>query len=484
MIGATVMKQQPPVNDPRYTIGGGNPASLNPTPQPVTPQVPPTGLIGSEQALTGALAGSQQVLGSSLNSGLATLGAGSSTAQTTLRNAAANVSGPRGFGSGMDQIRQPISQGLNTAQSTLSGAVSGVSGPVGFSSGMGQVNQMIGQGVDAIQGYTGFGEDAAQRQAALSGALGPEAQAQAMAAYQNSPYVDQARLNAEQAIMRNAAVTGSLGGGRTLDQLYQNAAGMFMNDYQNQFNNLGQVTNTGLTAAGQIGNLRANQAGIAGQLQQSDIASKTQQQIAAQEIKANLQRQMADAALSSGFQEAGLAGQLQQADIASKTQQQIAAQEIKANLQRQLADAALTSGIQGAGMITQTGGLMSQDIMNTGAMIGAGRTQAGQSIAQNATQAASQISQLLNQQGIALSDMASKDISTITDLLFQSGNLDAQGSQQLAAILANIAGGQASNVLQGNAIIGSANAAGTIGVGNAIQGGITQGIASYQGAAK
>lgn len=397
MIGATVMKQQPPVNDPRYTIGA---APVNPA-----PMVPPTGLIGAESALNTALGGSSAVLQGSMNSGLATLGSGAAKAQSTLNSAIGNVAGPLGFGAGM-----------------------------------GQVDQYIGQGVDAMTGYAQPGVQANQRQAALSGALGPEAQAQAMAEYQSSPYVDQAILNAERAIMRNAAVTGSLGSGRTLDQLYQNAAGMFMQDYQNQFQNLGQVTNTGLNAAGQISNLRGQQAGIS--------------------------------------------GQLQQADIASKTQQQIAAQEIKANLQRQLADAALTAGIHGSGIIAQTGAMQAQNIMDTGQMIGSGRMTAGQAMAQNATQAAAGISNLLNQQGIAVSDMMAKDISTITDLLFQSGNLDSQGSQQLAAILANIAGGQASNVLQGNAAIGSANAAGTIGVGNAIQGGITQGIASYQGAAK
>ena len=228
--------------------------------------------------------------------------------------------------------------------------------------------------------------------------------------------------------MRNAAVTGGLGGGRTLDQLYQNAAGMFMNDYQNQFNNLGQVTNTGLTAAGQVSNLRGQQAGIA--------------------------------------------SQLQQANISSKTQQQIASQQLKANLQSQLADAAMTAGVQGAGIITQTGGMMANDIMNTGQMIGQGRTQAGQAIAQNATQAATSISNLLTQQGVNVSDMMAKDITSVTDLIYQSGMQGKTDNQQLAAILANISGGQASTAMQGYNQLGLSQAAGIVGASNAVQGGI------------
>lgn len=128
--------------------------------------------------------------------------------------------------------------------------------------------------------------------------------------------------------------------------------------------------------------------------------------------------------------------------------------QAKASLSRDLASTAMTAGINTAGL----------------------RFDAGQAIANNASQAASQISNLLNQQGIAVSDMVAKDISTISDIIYQSGLGQSMNTANLAAILANIAGGQASTVAQGNAQIGAANAAGTIGVNNAIQQGIQQGI--------
>jgi hypothetical protein len=150
--------------------------------------------------------------------------------------------------------------------------------------------------------------------------------------------------------------------------------------------------------------------------------------------------------------------------VADRTLQQ---NTLKANLKRDLADTAMSAGIQTGGLIAQTAGQVAQ-----------GRENAGYAIAKNATDAASNISSLLDKQGIVVSDAMAKDISTITDMIYQSGVQDSHSSEQLAAILANIAGGQASTVAQGQAQIGASNAAGTIGIANAVNGGITQGISS------
>lgn len=163
---------------------------------------------------------------------------------------------------------------------------------------------------------------------------------------------------------------------------------------------------------------------------------------------------------------AGIAAQ----DYENQFNRDLSKETLKASLSRDLADTAFSAGIQGAGLITQTAGQVSQ-----------GRTEAGQQIAQNATQAAANISQLLNQKGIALSDAMAKDISTVTDFIYQAGMQDSLSSENLAAILANIAGGQASTVAQGYSKIGEANAAGTIGIGNAITGGL-QNYLDYQAA--
>ncbi|HEX9595599.1 MAG TPA: hypothetical protein VF982_01875, partial [Anaerolineales bacterium] len=219
---------------------------------------------------------------------------------------------------------------------------------------------------------------AGDMQAALTGALGPEAQQQAQAQMSQSPAAQYQMEQMQRATERSAAARGGLMGGNVLQELQRNAAGIASQDYQNQFANIGEVANR----------------------------------------------------------------RLQQ-------------EQMKASLSRDLADTAFSAGIQTGGM----------------------RTRAGEQIAQNASSAASQLSALLNQQGIAVSDMMSRDISTITDMIYQSGMQETVNTSNLASILANISGGQQSNVIQGNQAIGQAQAAGIMGIGNAVQGGVAQGIA-------
>ena len=141
--------------------------------------------------------------------------------------------------------------------------------------------------------------------------------------------------------------------------------------------------------------------------------------------------------------------------------------QLKADAYSQLANLAQANGLNTAGLLT-----------GTAQQIASGRTQAGQALAQNAQQAASSISNMLAQNGIAVSDMMAKDISTVTDMIYQSGMQDKIDSQQLATILANISGGQASTLAQGYSNIGAANAAGTLGMGNAAQNAIGQIVAN------
>lgn len=140
---------------------------------------------------------------------------------------------------------------------------------------------------------------------------------------------------------------------------------------------------------------------------------------------------------------------------------------VKADAKNRLAELSQSTGLNLGGLISGT------------AEQKAGyRYQAGQDIAANATTAASNIGKLLQDQGIQLSDAMNKDISSITDMIYQSGMQDKIDNQNLAALLANINGGQATNVLQGQTSIGAANAAGITGVNNAVQGGLTNAVAT------
>src|SRR5690606_34271075 len=89
-----------------------------------------------------------------------------------------------------------------------------------------------------------------------------EAQAKAYADYQQSPGVAFAQQEAEQALMRNASATGNTRGGNILRDLTQLAAGTYMQDFNNQYQRIGQVADRGYGAATTGAGLYGQQAGM------------------------------------------------------------------------------------------------------------------------------------------------------------------------------------------------------------------------------
>ena len=154
--------------------------------------LPPTGLIGSEQALRQGLAGQ---LGS-------------------------------------------IAQGVGAAQ--------------------GEIDYATGQAVGTLDPYTQGGAGATNIQAALSGAMGPQAQAQAFQNYQQSPGQEYALEQGRRNLLAGAAATGGVGGGNTQRELMRQGVGMAQQNYQQDFNNMGTVANRGMGAAGQQAGMQVN----------------------------------------------------------------------------------------------------------------------------------------------------------------------------------------------------------------------------------
>jgi len=130
----------------------------------------------------------------------------------------------------------------------------------------GQVADIYKQGLQQLAPYSQTGTQANQLQAALSGSLGPEAQKAAFQNITNAPGVEFAQKEAERALLRNASATGGLGGGNVLRDLSQLAAGTFLQNYNTQFGQIGEVANRGYgaatTGAGLQGQLGQVQAGL------------------------------------------------------------------------------------------------------------------------------------------------------------------------------------------------------------------------------
>lgn len=327
------------------------------------------------------------------------------------------------LGSGLNAGANVLAAGSGDAVSTLSSAVNGMGGPVSYAPGQGGVNAAIGQGVDALNVYNTQGQNAAQHRADLSGANGLEAAQAAQQQFVNSPGYQYMMDEMQRSTERSAAARGGLMGSNVMEELQRNAMGLAAQDYDNYFNRLTGVADSGLQAGQAIGQLRGQQAGYQNQ--------------------ANIAKQQ------------------------SMTQQKIAQDQIKAQLQKEMANTLFQTGLTGAQMMTQTGGLMAD-----------GRWNAGQAISNNVNNATSQVANLVNQQGGQISDYMNQDLNTLTNMIYQSGMQDKIDNQQLAAILANITGGQASQVNTNYQNIGNANAAGTMGAGNSFQNFMQQAIAS------
>lgn len=76
----------------------------------------------------------------------------------------------------------------------------------------------------------------------MSGALGPEAQAQAFQQFQESPNVAFLREQGLREIGSGLGAAGKLGGGDRLRELTKFSQGLALQDLQNQFNRLGATT--------------------------------------------------------------------------------------------------------------------------------------------------------------------------------------------------------------------------------------------------
>jgi hypothetical protein len=85
-------------------------------------------------------------------------------------------------------------------------------------------------------------------QAAQSGALGPQAQQEAFDNFNSSPGQQWLQDRGQRAITRNAAALGGLGGGNVQKALMQYGQGMAQQDFDNQFNRLGGISNQGFQA--------------------------------------------------------------------------------------------------------------------------------------------------------------------------------------------------------------------------------------------
>lgn len=151
---------------------------------------------------------------------------------------------------GFGGAREDIAGGFAQSQQALQRAQAQARGDI--TAGSQQAQQALEQGraagVAPLTGFADPGRQAFQRQAALTGALGPEAQQQALESFRNIEGTF-AQETEERAILRNAAATGGLAGGNVLEELGRRAQGRAQQNITQRIAQLQQQSQLGLGAA-------------------------------------------------------------------------------------------------------------------------------------------------------------------------------------------------------------------------------------------
>ena len=127
----------------------------------------------------------------------------------------------------------------------------------GYEQRAGDLLQQYATGAEG--GITPFferGQGAAQLEAALTGALGADAQAQAMAQFQESPAQAYLREMGEKAAMRGAASQGMSLSGNILAELQRRGAGLASQDFNTRIGQLSSIAQRGQTAGQNLANIR------------------------------------------------------------------------------------------------------------------------------------------------------------------------------------------------------------------------------------
>ena len=209
---------------------------------------------------------------------------------------------------GFETARGDITDAQTEALGSLRGAAD---------TGRGNIRGAAQQALGFYSPFRKAGEGAMQREAALTGALGPEAQAEAFAQYSESPGQRYLREQQEKALLRSSAAIGGLGGGNVRTALQEQAAGIASQNYQQDLENLRSLAGRGQQAAGasaEIAQQRGTQlANIAQQLglSEAQVQQSTGDQLAQLAREKGLTSQQAQQLLGSNLAQTRLGAQQQ-----------------------------------------------------------------------------------------------------------------------------------------------------------------------------
>lgn len=260
-----------------------------------------------KQVAPGALSGAQVTAG-----GGGQVGAPVTMSQLAAQQAGgmapmASTSAVDTSGIGFTGAMGNLQQGYSTAQQALDAATAQARADVtsGTSQALGMLEQTREAGLGRYQPYSEAGQAAVAREAALSGAYGPEAQQEAINAFIESPGQKYLREQQEKSLLRNQAAIGGLGGGNIRSALQEQAMGIAATQQQQYLENLRSLAARGQEVAGAEAGLIGQTGMYGAQLTQGvgqTLASLAQQYgISSADLARMTSSQMAELAQNTGL---------------------------------------------------------------------------------------------------------------------------------------------------------------------------------------
>jgi hypothetical protein len=401
----------PITNGPTTQSGGYDGGGINPNGMYSNPQLGPAPIGGQTPTAGQPQYNSYQTGNSGNGDPMPQYGlSGFESAITSGLGASAGA-----LGSGTRMAQDSMTSGLENTQNIL--AAGGTAAANQIDSGYQIGRDQLQTGIDSFNPYSQSGANAQQRQADLSGANGFEAQAAAFDTFNESPGQQYLREQAEKSLLRNTSAIGGLGGGRVRQELQRQAVGLAAQDYQNQFSNLGEISNRGVDSVTNQANLLRDQSSLS------------------QQGSRNIADIIGGVASGSAAATSGTAAAL--ASLYQNT---------------------------GQGMSNLYGGAATQ--------IAGARQQAGRDIANAIDGTSSALSGLIDQQGTGLAELIGQDAANIANLLSSGATLTAAQQTTLATALANLSSRTGTNIGNAEIAAGRAEAGGITGGAAAVNTGL------------
>lgn len=385
-----------------------------------------TGLAGAEKALEAGTTSALSTLGQGAETARSDLTTATTAAQRQLNqgnqdavNLAVNTNDLIRNQMGVDryQIADTALKANDMAQQALLGGRQDVLANTAFAQEMAAA---------PLQGYTTPGQMANDRQAALAGTFGSEAQQEAFADFNASPDQQYLRDQQEKALLRNSAAIGGLGGANVRKALQEQAAGIASQDYNNYYNRLSDVANRGVSAGQSLSTTAANIGNNASNLL-SGFA--TQGAGITGSLGGNVVSQFGGIANNA----ANITGNLGNNVMNQWGSNNQLSANMTNNTGQNLANIAQNTGLNAANLLSGAGNNMANYRYDTGV-----------NLANTLTNGSNSLANMANNSGIAQADLMNNYTTGLANLLSGTGGQLAASDQALATLIANIATGAGS----------------------------------------